>query len=132
MTLITETKIKIDWTTKSILVVEDEYINYYFIAEVLKDTNVHLLWAKDGLSAVEMCQNENQIDLILMDLQLPKLDGYSATQRIKAIMPKVPIIAQTAYATKTQQDKCFQVGCIDYIAKPYLAGALLNIIEKHI
>ena len=69
MTLITETKIKIDWTTKSILVVEDEYINYYFIAEVLKDTNVHLLWAKDGQQAVQLVESDNTINLILMDIK---------------------------------------------------------------
>lgn len=124
--------LKFNWQDKRILVVEDEVMCYKLIEMVLRGTQVGLSWARNGRSAVELCSAENNaFDLILMDIQLPEIDGYNATGEIRKLNPGIPIIAQTAYAMDSQKEKCFAAGCTDYIAKPYNSNALLSIIDKY-
>lgn len=123
---------KYDWSDKLILIVEDIEANHMFIAAALKRTNAQLLWAKDGQQAVDMAKEYESIDLILMDIRLPKLDGYEATRQIKSFRPNTPIIAQTAYVMSNEKGKVLQAGCDDLITKPIRLNILIQTLAKYL
>jgi PAS domain S-box-containing protein len=108
----------IDWSNKTILLVEDDYPSYLFIESILEKTNVNLLWINRANSALDMCKVNTKIDLILMDVQLPEINGYDLTKKIREFNTKVPIIAQTGNAMEEDKHKALDVGCNDYISKP--------------
>ena len=114
-----------------ILVAEDEEFNYLYIAESLSDFNVKLYRAKDGLSAINICRDNPQIQQILMDIRMPVMDGYTATKEIKKFRPDLPVIAQTAYAMESDRKRAMDEGCDDYIAKPIRRQDLVDIVAKH-
>lgn len=116
---------------KTILIVEDEYINVMYIKEVLKYEKYKLLLAWDGIEAVKLCEDTN-IDLILMDMKMPVMDGYKATNEIKKIKPEIPVIAQTAFAFAKDKQQALDAGCVDWISKPFSPDELLNMIKKYI
>ncbi|NJM16224.1 MAG: response regulator, partial [Bacteroidales bacterium] len=80
--------------------------------------------------AVDICKSINKIDLILMDIKMPLLNGYDATKQIKEINPNIPIIAQTAFSMKNDRIKCIQAGCDDYISKPIDIERLFNKMKS--
>ncbi len=120
-----------DWKDYTILVVEDVDTNKIFFDAALRRTNAKILWAKDGKEAITIFK-ENEIDLILMDLQLPIMDGYTATREIKKIDPSVPIIAQTAHVMSGEREKCMEAGCDDYLAKPIRLQILIDTLSKYL
>lgn len=119
-----------DWSDKTVLIAEDVDDNYLFLKTFLRKTNINVLWAKDGKEAVKMCQFENKIDLVLMDIRMPYMDGYEATRQIKSIRPELPIIAQTAYALNSDSQKIYDSGCDEYITKPILGRILFQKMSK--
>jgi PAS domain S-box-containing protein len=123
-----------DWKNKTILVAEDEMSNYLLINEILKDTAVNLIWAKDGREVVNLFKENQEVDLILMDIQMPVINGYLATKEIKEIRKDVPVIAQTAYAMAGEREKSMKAGCDDYLSKPIkprdLISAIARFLEK--
>ncbi len=121
-----------DWKGYNILVVEDNVSNFEFIKAVLSKTNANIIWAETGPSAIEMFKDNDPIHLVLMDIQIPELDGYETTREILKLKPDVPIIAQTAFAMSRDREKSIEAGCIDYISKPIKPLDLLNIMEKYI
>ncbi|MDZ7777472.1 MAG: PAS domain S-box protein [Bacteroidales bacterium] len=125
-----ETK-EYDWENKTILIVEDEEMNYQYLKTVLRKTKANLLWAENGVEGVKMAK-ENEVDIILMDIQMPEMNGYEATRQILEIKPDIPIIAQTAHALKEEQNKCFDAGAVDYMSKPLNRKKLLELISKYI
>ena len=131
----TKSKLSIEknynWTAKTILVAEDEELNYKVLNSYLSKTKARILRASNGEKAVEICQNE-KVDLILMDIQMPVMDGYEAASRIKALNLGVPIIAQTSYAMANEKEKCIDAGCDEYITKPLDLEKLLSLIDKFI
>lgn len=120
-----------NWYDKTILIVEDERSSFLFLKAVLAKTNVKILWKTDGKDAVEICKNEN-IDLVLMDIHLPGINGFDATRQIKKMNKNLPVIAQTAYALIGEKEKCLNAGCDGYISKPIETLELLQIINKYI
>lgn len=116
------------WERRTILVAEDEETNYLFIEAILEDTKASLIWAKNGLEAVEKFNDD--VDLVLMDIKMPEMDGLSATQKIRQKSSSVPIIAQTAYAMSEDKNKCLKAGCNDYLTKPLNHKLLLTTIDK--
>ena len=120
-----------DWSQKKFLVVDDMDLVYLYITEILKGTRAKHIHAKTGLDAVKLISEDPDIDLILMDIQLPDIDGFEATRRIKA-KKEVPIIAQTAYAMQSDKDKALAAGCDGYIAKPLNKSELFELIEKNL
>jgi len=117
---------------KVVLVVEDEESNYFLIDRMLKRSGITILWARNGKEAVEMCR-DGKIDAVLMDIRMPIMDGYEATQEIKKDKKDIPIIAQTAYALKGEMEKSLAAGCDAYISKPIDAHELratLNLYLK--
>jgi len=90
-----------------------------------------ILKARTGLEAVEVCHNNPDIDLILMDIRMPEMSGYEATKEIRQFNKEVVIIAQTAYGLTGDREKAIEAGCNDYITKPIKKDELLAIIQKH-
>ncbi len=121
-----------DWTGKTILVVEDEEINAYFFQAALNKTNATLIFADSGKKAVECVTSENSIDVILMDIRMPEMDGYSATRQIKSIRPDIPIIAQTAHAMANEREQILEAGCDDYISKPIRFHTLMDVLNRYL
>ncbi len=118
-----------DWGDKVILVVEDVDTNKIFFDAALRRTSAKILWAKDGQQAIDLFK-DNEVDLVLMDLQLPVMDGYTATREIKKINPGIPVIAQTAHVMSGEREKCMEAGCDDYLAKPIRLQILIETLSK--
>lgn len=121
-----------DWSDKMILIVEDVEANHLFISSALKKTNAKMLWAKNGKEAVKMVIENPDINLVLMDIRLPELDGYEATRQIKEFRKNLPIIAQTAYVMSNEKGKVLQAGCDDLITKPIRLKVLLETVSKYL
>jgi PAS domain S-box-containing protein len=115
-----------------ILLAEDEEINHIFIKEVFDGQPVDLIFAENGLEAVELCKLHPEIDIILMDLKMPLMSGFEATQQIKNFRPDLPIIALTAYAMKEDKETALEIGCIDYLSKPVKSSDLIKCVKKHL
>ena len=130
----TEKEVEIkDWSEKTLLLAEDEENNYDLVREVLLKTKISIIWVKDGEQAVETFKEKRrEIDVILMDIQMPVMNGYNATQEIKKIDKEIPIIAQTAYANYESKLNCIKVGCDNYIEKPYKKKDLIEMLAKYI
>ena len=116
-------------SNRTILVVEDEELNFYLLKKVLEDNGATLLRSKNGIKAVEISKTAN-IDLILMDIKMPYMNGLDATREIRRFNKTIPIIAQTAYALEGEKEQCFEAGCTDYIAKPIIKELLLQKIDE--
>jgi len=119
-----------NWEGKVLLVAEDEDFNYIFLEEILIDTNVTLIRAKDGQEAIQIFESNPKIDLVLMDMQMPVLNGYDATRSIKKLKQEIPIIAQTAYHYGEAYEEIMAAGCDDFVTKPIDIGGMKNIIAK--
>jgi PAS domain S-box-containing protein len=118
------------WENKSLLIVEDDDTSYQYLYRILKKTGLQITRAVSGYEAISICDRQRNLDLVLMDIQLPGMNGYQATQRIKEICPDLPIIAQTAHALQEDKQKSLDAGCNDYISKPIKRQILLSKIEK--
>lgn len=122
----------IDYCFK-VLVVEDDDVGYMLLHEILESYPIKLSRAYNGEEAINFFQhNKSAFDLILMDIRLPKVNGYDATQKIKGINPKVPIVAVTAYAHSQGIIDCYNSGCDDFIAKPYEISKIERVIENYL
>jgi len=121
------------WRDKCILIVEDIEVNHMLIDRILRKTKCKTHWAMDGEKAVNMVRDEElKIDLVLMDIRLPIMDGYEATKKIREFNKDIPIIAQTAYVMDDEIDKVLDVGCNDLITKPIIADDLLDKCKKYL
>jgi PAS domain S-box-containing protein len=114
----------------SILVVEDIEFNYLLIEEIVSPTQVKVMWAKNGLEAIRLMESKIKVDLILMDMKMPMMDGYKATREILKLRPNLPIVAQTAYALHEDKKKIFNSGCKGYITKPISRIELYKILSE--
>lgn len=115
---------------KTILVAEDEDFNFMLIEELLSDSNMNILRAKTGVEALEICKLNLQIDLVLMDIKMPEMNGIEATKEIRKFAPTLPIIAQTAYSTLLDKQKVAEAGCNDVLVKPFNRDELIAKINK--
>jgi len=114
-----------DWDNKTILIAEDDLNSYLLIEAILRKTKVKLVHVKSGDEIFEKYR-EHKPDLILMDINMPVVNGFNATEQIREMDSEVPIIAQTAYAMENEKKKCLEVGCNDYISKPIDRRLLLQ------
>lgn len=117
-TIKTETKNNNMLKDKTILVVEDVDSSFEFLKVVLEKSGINTIWAKNGKESIKICKENPNIDLVLMDINMPVMNGYEATKEIKRTNPDIPIIAQTAYAVSGDKEKALNAGCNDYISKP--------------
>ncbi|MFC2152455.1 response regulator [Bacteroidota bacterium] len=120
-----------NWENKTILIADDEPSNYRQLNIVLTKTGAKLFHAKNGLEAVEIAK-DNDIDVILMDIKMPVMNGLEAARKIKSMGKKIPIIAQTAFTLEYDEKRTVDSGCDAYISKPITRPQLLNIINTYI
>ncbi|RLD28727.1 MAG: response regulator [Bacteroidetes bacterium] len=121
------------WNNKLVLITEDEEVNFFYLKTLLKKTEARVIRAKNGKEAVDLIsEHQGEIDLVLMDINMPVMDGYEAMRIIKALYPGIPIIAQTAYTLNNDRHKCLQAGFNDYIAKPINRVALFRMVNENL
>jgi PAS domain S-box-containing protein len=123
-------ELKYKWNKKKILIAEDTESNLFFISELLADTGCSILHAINGIKAIEVLKANKGIDLVLMDIQMPEMNGYEATRQIRLFNKRVPIIAQTAYAMSEDRIKSLDAGCNEYLAKPFDRQTLLSLLDQ--
>lgn len=121
-----------DVTDITILVAEDHLINFTYLKALLEDQKYKIIHAKNGKQAVDMVLGDNSIDLILMDVGMPVMDGLEATKKIRETNNTIPIIAVTGYAMYEDVQNALDAGCNEYLPKPIPEKALFDILDKHI
>jgi CheY-like chemotaxis protein len=122
-----------NWQGKVILVVEDDDANYKYFEFLLKEVNASIIWVKNGPDAIEMCCSADQkIDLILMDVLIPFVNGADSTREIRKYRNDLPVIAISAYDTFDNREKCFLAGCNEFLSKPVLPNKLLETMACYL
>jgi CheY-like chemotaxis protein len=119
------------WENKTILIAEDDDLNFMFLEEMLSPTKIKIIRARNGKEAVELVKMIPEISLVLMDIQMPVMDGYECSGIIKTLKPELPIIAQTAYALASEKEMSLKAGCVDYVTKPINHKLLIRKINKY-
>ncbi len=119
-----------DLKGKNVLVVEDVDSNFDLLKIILESLGMNVIRAIEGHRAIQICEETEQLDLVLMDIQLPGMNGYEATRLIKQIRPQLPVIAQTAFAMTNEKDACLEAGCDGYIAKPIKSQLLIPVLQQ--
>ena len=115
----------------TIMIAEDTPYNYEYLYSILQKTGANVVWAKDGIDVLKMYKSSN-VDLILMDIQLPEINGYEATSQIRQTDKSLPIIAQTAYAMAEDKQKCMDAGCNEVLVKPIRMDDVLATVAKYL
>ncbi len=128
----TSTNIKACVGRKTILIAEDDSINYLLIKKMLQVTEYDIVRAENGQIAVDLALKHQHISLILMDIKMPVMNGYEAFEKINEVLPHMPIIAQTAHASEADRDKILSMGFTNYITKPLDKELLLSMVHQHI
>lgn len=121
-----------NWHDKVILVADDTPINYKLLETALRQTGIRLIWVQTGHDAVEAVRKHPEIDLVLMDIRMPEMDGYEATRVIREFNPDINIIAQTSYAMQGNREESLEAGCNDYICKPIILDDLKQLLSKYL
>jgi PAS domain S-box-containing protein len=120
------------WRGKTILIVEDDLNSFKFLHALLKKTHAEIIHASTGKKAVDIIRSSNLVDLVVMDIMLPEMDGFEATKLIKKMNPQLPVIAQTAYAMAGDKEKMQKAGCDDYIPKPLDLKQAMSIMNRYL
>ncbi len=115
-----------------LLIVEDEESSSMYLSELLKPKSKELIFAENGLEAIDILKKRTDIDVVLLDLKMPLMDGYTAARKIREKDKDVIIIAQTAYALAGDRNKAINAGCNDYISKPIIGSRLFDTIHKNL
>jgi two-component system cell cycle response regulator DivK len=115
---------------KNILVVEDEETNWFLIRDILEIYQAIMTWAEIGPKAIDLIKNGENFDVILMDINLPSMDGLEVTEKIKSLRADIPIIAQTAFALEEEIQKCYEAGCSGHVIKPFTVNELTEALKK--
>ena len=113
-----------------VLIADDDDITRTLFKKILKDENMALLYAFNGQEAVDLAERHPEIDMVLMDIKMPLLNGYEAARQIKKRRPNLPIIAQSALTAPEELEKAIQAGCDRFIKKPINKGELLELIHS--
>lgn len=121
-----------DLKGKTLLVVEDVVSNYQLVQAYLGKSGAEIIHVDNGLDAVDTVKSHRHIDLIIMDIRLPKLNGLVATREIRKTNPRIPIIAQTAFAMQSDREMCLSAGCDEFIAKPFRRQELMRILARFV
>lgn len=117
---------------KKILVAEDNHLNYQLIEAFLAGTDLNIAWAKDGKEAFDYCKSSGDVDMVLMDLRMPVMDGFEATKKIRNINKDLPVVAVTAFAISEEKERAEETGFTDYLTKPVNREKLVQTIHKYI
>ena len=120
-----------NWSDKTILVADDARINYLLFKTMLGTTRANVIWAKDGEGAVDICKSD-PVDLVLMDYQMPGMNGLEASIRIKEMHENMPVISQTSSTEGSQEFVSICSGCDDFIIKPVKKEHLLAKLGRYL
>lgn len=120
---------KYQWSDKIILLVEDDEAGSVYLSELLKLHQASVIQCATGSQALFLCRENPSIDLVLMDMRLPEMDGYEATRLIKKLRPELPVVAVTACAMLEDRRKCKIAGCDGYLSKPILPKNFLPVVN---
>ena len=129
---LSDDNIYLNISNRKILIVEDDEVSEMLIAIEVKKLSNEILIARSGIEAIDACRDNPDIDLILMDILMPEMNGYDATRKIRKFNKDVIIIAQTAFAQTGDREKSINAGCNDYISKPFNRNVFMAIIHKHL
>ena len=121
-----------NWANKTILIAEDEENNIKMIKLVLQKTDVNIIHVQNGQKAIDKCKELKEIDLVLLDIKMPKVNGLDATREIRKFNKKIPIIVFTAYAMPADQEKARKAGCTNFIAKPIKKDKLMGKLDFYL
>ena len=118
-------------TGKRVLVVDDDVRNIFSLTSMLEDHGMAVRFAENGKQALEQLRKDPDVDVVLMDVMMPEMDGYETTKAIRAMdqFKALPIIALTAKAMKGDREKCIAAGASDYITKPVDTDQLLSLLR---
>jgi len=121
------------WNNYTTLVAEDDPLNYRYIELLLtRRTGVSIIWAKDGKEALNIFRKRNDIDIVLLDLQLPELDGFKVLELIKMHNPYLPVIIQTANSWNNEEENCREAGCDGFFNKPLNIDVLMQEMDIYL
>jgi CheY-like chemotaxis protein len=120
----------LDGLELTILVAEDDDVNYLYLSTILSKGKIKMVRARNGVEALELCKTKPDIQLVLLDIKMPVMSGYEAAKKIKQIRTDLPIIAQTAFAMNEDRRKALASGCDAYLSKPIKKEELLGFIDK--
>ena len=123
---------EIDWSGKTILIADDIHTNFILLEAILSDTRVKLIWAKNGMEAVEKCLDHENIDLVLMDIQMPEKNGIEATRDIKKFRKDLPIVAQTAFTFEFAEQNIMDAGCSHILTKPIIPDLVIKTLARYL
>ncbi len=119
-------------STATVLVAEDDNINFLLLQKILKLKNFNIIRALNGQEAVTICLEDPTVSLVLMDIKMPVMNGFQALEIIHSFRPGLPVIAQTAYASKEDEERIFSAGFTNYITKPLDKEKLFALLKKHL
>ena len=125
-------KTEYNWKGKTVLITEDIDLNYMFLEKILTQSEINIIRAKDGYEALQIIKNNTAIDIVLMDVQMPGIDGFDTTTTIKKTHPNLPVILQTAYVIDQGRNKGFQCGANEYVEKPINVNKLFALMGKYL
>jgi CheY-like chemotaxis protein len=129
--IVSEKNEKVEIKKLKILIVEDDEISYSLLIKMLQKISKEVLHAVNGVEAVEACHNNPDLDFVLMDIRMPRMNGMEATLQIRQFNKELIIIAQTAYGFSGDKEKAIEAGCNDYISKPIDKTLLFELINKY-
>ncbi len=118
-------------TKKLALIAEDDPVSFMYQKSMMIEAGFNVIRAANGLEAVEICREHDDICIILMDINMPKMDGIEATRIIKSFRTGIPVIVVTAYSAHDIHKRAFDAGCIDLVVKPIVKAPFLKLIEKY-
>ena len=123
-------KYDFDFSDKVILVVEDNAISFKLISAVLKQVKANVVHASNGRMAIDACGSDEHFDLVLMDMQMPEVDGLEATRQIKQIRPGLPVVATTANTYDENAEACREAGCDAFLTKPLQFRKMFELMQS--
>ncbi|MBN2487390.1 MAG: response regulator [Bacteroidales bacterium] len=120
-----------NWSNYTVLIAEDDPINFRYLQLLLeKRTGIQIVWAKNGREAYEKVINHSMVDMVLLDIQLPELNGLDVLKHIKKLYPDLPVFMQTANSWNNEEDDCYHAGCDGFFAKPLNIDYLFEQMDK--
>lgn len=128
----TESFTSVDTKRFKALIAEDDFASDMLITQMLSKNNVDIIHVRNGLDAVDKCKSNPDLDIIIMDIKMPVLNGYEATKKIREFNKSVIIIAQTAFALSGDREKALQAGCNDYLSKPINYEEFKVLLRKYL
>ncbi len=123
-------KIKVNWRHRTILIVDDVIANFEILKEALEPTYAKIEHARSGLEGIRKCLENKRIDLVLMDINLPGINGCQATRELKVIKPEIVVIGHSAFVTSATNKDCFEAGLDDFFIKPIKSNELIALIRS--